>query len=202
MFRCATIAFFCVAGLPSMSLAQDAATERARLANQRIAAEAAERARAEAEVRHPALFTTPELLAPVLERFGAARVSLDARPLHQGDRKPPPTCWPHCTRNRTCRCLPTRSLVSASSAWCCIRIWPVAIRGSTSGSAVPPPGSRPVPSCECRFTALITCTGRRWHSSFMLGCSNSSLILAHCQPGLLRSSSASSSRDCLLAAEA
>ena len=49
MFRCATIAFFCVAGLPSMSLAQDAATERARLANQRIAAEAAERARAEAE---------------------------------------------------------------------------------------------------------------------------------------------------------
>lgn len=47
------------------------------------------RYRAAVEVRHPALFAAPELLAPILERFGAARVSLDARALHHGDRSHP-----------------------------------------------------------------------------------------------------------------
>ncbi|MEO0617208.1 MAG: DUF72 domain-containing protein, partial [Pseudomonadota bacterium] len=37
------------------------------------------------EVRHPSLFTEPERLLPLLQRHGASRVSLDARPLHQGD---------------------------------------------------------------------------------------------------------------------
>ena len=41
------------------------------------------------EVRHPKLFAAPDLLQPVLERFGAGRVALDARPLHQGDRDHP-----------------------------------------------------------------------------------------------------------------
>ena len=41
------------------------------------------------EVRHPGFFTEPERLLPVLERHGAARVSLDARPLHLGDTSHP-----------------------------------------------------------------------------------------------------------------
>lgn len=41
------------------------------------------------EVRHPALFAAPEILAPMLERHAAGRVALDARPLHLGDRQHP-----------------------------------------------------------------------------------------------------------------
>ncbi|MEO0346891.1 MAG: DUF72 domain-containing protein [Pseudomonadota bacterium] len=41
------------------------------------------------EVRHPALFEQPERLLPLLERHGASRVSLDARPLHLGDTTHP-----------------------------------------------------------------------------------------------------------------
>ena len=41
------------------------------------------------EVRHSAFFEAPELLDPVLEKYGAGRVSLDSRPLYQGDRSHP-----------------------------------------------------------------------------------------------------------------
>ncbi len=41
------------------------------------------------EVRHPAFFSEPERLAPVLERYGAGRVILDSRPLFEGDRAHP-----------------------------------------------------------------------------------------------------------------
>lgn len=41
------------------------------------------------EVRHPAFFTDPALLEPVLERLGAGRVILDSRPLFEGDRSHP-----------------------------------------------------------------------------------------------------------------
>ena len=37
------------------------------------------------EVRHPAFFERPELLEPLLERTGAARVMFDSRPIYQGD---------------------------------------------------------------------------------------------------------------------
>jgi uncharacterized protein YecE (DUF72 family) len=37
------------------------------------------------EVRHPAFFSQPERLEPVLDRFGTGRVMLDSRPLYQGD---------------------------------------------------------------------------------------------------------------------
>ncbi len=41
------------------------------------------------EVRHPAFFEDPALLAPTLDRFGAGRVVLDSRPLYEGDRAHP-----------------------------------------------------------------------------------------------------------------
>jgi len=37
------------------------------------------------EVRHPAFFEAPAALEPWLDRLGAGRVTLDARPLHRGD---------------------------------------------------------------------------------------------------------------------
>ena len=37
------------------------------------------------EVRHQAFFSQPELLEPLLERFGAARISMDTRALFDGD---------------------------------------------------------------------------------------------------------------------
>ena len=41
------------------------------------------------EVRHPAFFSDPALLRPLLERHGCGRVILDARPLYEGDRAHP-----------------------------------------------------------------------------------------------------------------
>ncbi len=41
------------------------------------------------EVRHPAFFAEPELLAPTLSRYSAGRVVLDSRPLYEGDRAHP-----------------------------------------------------------------------------------------------------------------
>jgi uncharacterized protein YecE (DUF72 family) len=41
------------------------------------------------EVRHPEFFTEPELLESTLERFQAGRVTLDSRPLFEGDRAHP-----------------------------------------------------------------------------------------------------------------
>lgn len=37
------------------------------------------------EVRHPRFFSQPELLEPLIETHGCARVMLDSRPLHRGD---------------------------------------------------------------------------------------------------------------------
>ncbi|MEM1261753.1 MAG: DUF72 domain-containing protein [Pseudomonadota bacterium] len=41
------------------------------------------------EVRHPAFFSAPALLAPTLEQHNAGRVVLDAQALHRGDREHP-----------------------------------------------------------------------------------------------------------------
>jgi uncharacterized protein YecE (DUF72 family) len=41
------------------------------------------------EVRHPAFFSQPELLDPLLDRFGAARISMDTRALFDGDLNHP-----------------------------------------------------------------------------------------------------------------
>jgi uncharacterized protein YecE (DUF72 family) len=37
------------------------------------------------EVRHPAFFTEPERLEPLIERFGLARTTMDTRALYEGD---------------------------------------------------------------------------------------------------------------------
>ncbi len=49
----------------------------------------AEKHRFVVEVRHPAFFAEPELLAPTLSRYSAGRVVLDSRPLYEGDRAHP-----------------------------------------------------------------------------------------------------------------
>ncbi len=41
------------------------------------------------EVRHPAFFSQPEALEPLLESHGCGRVMMDARPLHRGDHDHP-----------------------------------------------------------------------------------------------------------------
>ncbi len=41
------------------------------------------------EVRHPKFFEHPELLLPVLERTDSCRITLDAQPIHQGNREHP-----------------------------------------------------------------------------------------------------------------
>ncbi len=41
------------------------------------------------EVRHPALFSQPELLEPLLQHYGFGRVMLDSRALYQGDLSHP-----------------------------------------------------------------------------------------------------------------
>ena len=48
-----------------------------------------ERYRFVVEVRHRAFFDDPELLQPILDRFGVGRVVLDSRPLYEGDRDHP-----------------------------------------------------------------------------------------------------------------
>lgn len=41
------------------------------------------------EVRHPTFFEDPEMLQPVLDRYGAGRVMLDSRPIFEGNRQHP-----------------------------------------------------------------------------------------------------------------
>lgn len=41
------------------------------------------------EVRHPAFFSDPQLLRPILDAYAAGRVTLDARPIHHADTTHP-----------------------------------------------------------------------------------------------------------------
>jgi len=41
------------------------------------------------ELRHPRFFTEPELIDGLLEEFGCGRVTLDTRPIYEGDRRHP-----------------------------------------------------------------------------------------------------------------